>query len=61
MRIKAMLRFQNAQRQSLGGVICKNRYDGLCHDGAFIHLGPDKMYGAAADFAPCRKDALVRV
>ena len=33
-----MLRFQNPQRQSLGGVICKNRYGGLRHDWAFIHL-----------------------
>ena len=56
-----MLRFQNPQRQSLGGVICKNRYGGLRHDRAFIHLRPDEMYGAAADFAPCRNDALVRV
>ena len=54
-----MLRFQNPQRQSLSGVICKNRYGSLRHDRAFIHLRPDEMYGAAADFAPCGNDALV--
>ena len=56
-----MLGFEDAQGQRLGSVGGKHGNGGLRHDWAFIHLGPDEMYGAAADFAPRRNDAFVRV
>ncbi len=56
-----MLRFQDPQRQSLGGVLCENRHGGLCHNWAFVHLRSDEMHGAAADLASCSDDALVRM
>ena len=55
-----MLRFEHTQRQGLGGIICKNRNGGLRHNWTFVHLGANEMYGAAADLASCRDDALVR-
>ena len=54
-----MLGFEHPSRQRLGGIAGKHRHGSLRHDRAFIHLGAHEMYGAAADFASCRDDALV--
>ena len=54
-----MLGFEHPSRQRLSSVAGKHRHGSLCHNRAFIHLGAHEMYGAAADLAPRRDDALV--
>ena len=56
-----MLGFEHPSRQRLSSIAGKHRHGSLRHNRAFIHLSAHEMYGAAADLASCRDDALVRM